>query len=143
MNLKTMTAQLLHTDHAMVITVKNYSTSVTLAYGAVVIKDATNDDLTQAMPGVAVTTSADLTTVCGVICEPGGIAPGATGRMVVYGFADVTVVSGSYAAGAYLGTSTTSGAAATGTYARGSGLGTVWGNAGGTVTTTVAFIHRH
>jgi len=147
MNLLQMTGQILQTGHQLVITVRNYATSA-IPYGSIVILDATNNDTTQAMLGVKTTTSADSTIVCGVICEPGGIPaapastapPWSTGRMCVYGLADVLVVSGSYSAGAYLGTSTTAGSAATGTFATGSKLGKVWANAGGTVTTTIAFI---
>lgn len=143
MKFKTMVGQYFQVQHSLVIAVKNYSTSVTINYGDILIIDTSNNDSTQSLMAVARTGSADSTLVVGVCCQVGGLAPLAMGDMCVYGFADVNVVSGSYSAGAYLGTSTTSGSAATGTYANGSALGKVLYNAGGTVTTTVAQICLH
>lgn len=137
MKMKTQTGQIFQKDHGIVMTVKNYGTS-DLADGSVLIIDETNNDTTQSMMAVKTTTSADATTVVGVA---NGIIPaGGVGEMTVFGMAKVLMVSATYAAGDYVGSSTTAGSGAKGTYARGSNIGKVI--TGGTnVTSVTAFVN--
>ena len=120
-------------DWCDVITVANYGATA-INDMEILITDATNMDITQGLVAVKTTTSADSVAVCGaakgaipaaVTDSMGNVIPG-VGQMACGGLSKVRVAYGStFAVGAYLGTSTVAGEAATGTQAVQTGLGKV------------------
>jgi hypothetical protein len=119
-------------DDCIVSTVYNYA-DTPINDGECVILDAANIDATKPLAAVKTTTSADSVAVCGVAkgsipaatTQAGVTVPG-IGQIVTYGFAKVRVAYGSaFAVGAYLGTSSVAGEAATGTPAINTHLGKV------------------
>ena len=140
MKFKTNVGQIRHTDNGIVATVKS---SAALSYGDVVIIDTTNDSVTEGMPSVKTTTSADSALVCGVISQVGGIPAGGVGDMTVFGLADVNTATATsnFAAGAALTTSATAGAAADGTETLLNLLGKVWYSPNDTTKQLLAWIN--
>lgn len=128
-------------DHNITMTVK--ADAGALNYGDVVVIDATNNDVKTGVPSVKTIASADSTIVCGVISQVGGIPKGGVGDMTVFGIAEVNVASATsnFVAGATLTTSTTAGAAATGTPTVASILGKVWYSPNDTTTVLFAWIN--